>query len=502
MKNLIVCILVCMTFTWSHSQTTKLEFNDIQRKAQAGDPEAQCDLAGMYLDGRQVEKNSKLALQWYEKAAQQGSPRGQNGIGVIYGNGQGVPQNYEEAVKWYKLAADNGFKVGQYNLGSCYRYGNGVKKDLTETVRLYQLSADQDYDFAQWALGNMYFLGEGVAQDYEKAAALLKPAAEKGNQFAQNDIGYCYQMGLGVEKDLDLALKWYEKSARQGNSTAQNNVGILYKNGIGVPQNEREAKKWFKLAAEQGYEPALYEVYDNYTYKGPFKSFQRVYMLDENVTYSYFEREDLSRIYHGDFNLTFTGDGSTATKKISGSIKGQFKCGKYDGNWTFIYPFTIYESVYRNKKHHMVSVPFTATLTCSFIDGKLNGPLKIVATNSAKQIVGEAILNYKNGRRNGEISFYSKIPDTYLTELKGEYFNDKRVGNWTYVHNNNKGVIQYTDSGWEKSNYTVNNATGSSSSGQNINMYDLKFGSISLAELQNVIADIIPNSDVTGLWSD
>lgn len=123
------------------------------------------------------------------------------------------------------------------------------------------------------------------------------------------------------------------------------------------------------------------------------------------------------------------------------------------------------------------------------------------ATSSAKQIVGEAILNYQNGRRNGEIAFHSNIT-ALLIELRGEYYNDKRAGIWPYVYNGNKGVVKYSDSGWELSKYTNDTATGSKLKGANINMYNLSFGRISLAELQNLIANIIDNSVIIELWSD
>lgn len=255
------------------------------------------------------------------------------------------------------------------------------------------------------------------------------------------------------------------------------------------------------VASDQDPEMALPDNIQLYTYTGRFKNFQRVYMLDEKASYTYYEKEDLSRVYHGEFKLVFTGEGSKMDKKIYGSIKGRFKNGDYYGDWTFVYPFTVYENVPND--YHLVSVPFTAKLTCSFMDGRLNGPFKVVVTNASNNIVGEATLNYENGKRNGVLEFYSNVdPDNSLKEVKGEYRKDKRTGNWTYIYRKNKGSIKYNDSGWETSNYMIDGATGERIAGEDIGMYDLKFGTISLAELQNVIADINNNGKVDGFWSD
>ena len=75
------------------------------KAAELGYPEAQCSLGALYMYGRGVEKNIKIAFEWFSKAARQGHARAQSNLGVMYEFGQGVGKDYREALRWYKAAA-------------------------------------------------------------------------------------------------------------------------------------------------------------------------------------------------------------------------------------------------------------------------------------------------------------------------------------------------------------------------------------------------------------
>lgn len=65
-------------------------------KAQAGDAEAQFQLAEAYEDGNGMPQDDELAAQWYRKSAEQGNAKAENGLGVLYRLGHGVPRDKEE----------------------------------------------------------------------------------------------------------------------------------------------------------------------------------------------------------------------------------------------------------------------------------------------------------------------------------------------------------------------------------------------------------------------
>lgn len=79
--------------------------------AQAGDAEAQTNVAEIYERGLGGEPNYAAALLWYGKAAEQGNTRAQFNLGTMHEQGLGVAANPLEALNWYRrawgLAEDN-----------------------------------------------------------------------------------------------------------------------------------------------------------------------------------------------------------------------------------------------------------------------------------------------------------------------------------------------------------------------------------------------------------
>lgn len=79
--------------------------NNLIKRAEQGDVEAQFDLAVMYQLGQGVAQNYKEALKWYRFAAMQDHDLSQNNLAAMYYEGQGVAQNFVMAHKWANLAA-------------------------------------------------------------------------------------------------------------------------------------------------------------------------------------------------------------------------------------------------------------------------------------------------------------------------------------------------------------------------------------------------------------
>lgn len=78
--------------------------------AEAGDPEAQVALAGLYLTGTGVVADPGKAAHWFHLAAVQGDPVAQLNLGDLYSRGRGVPRDLVEAYLWLSLAAAQGRK--------------------------------------------------------------------------------------------------------------------------------------------------------------------------------------------------------------------------------------------------------------------------------------------------------------------------------------------------------------------------------------------------------
>ena len=227
-------------------------FSILRQQAEKGNHIAQNYLGICYAEGIGVEKDEKIAVEWFRKAAVQGFARAQDNLGYCYQYGLGVDKDEKKAVELYRKAAVQGNAEAQDSLGFCYDAGIGVAKDEKKAVFWYQKAAEQGNAEAQKSLGICYFSGTGVAKDEKKAVFWYQKAAEQGNAEAQNSLGNCYFSGTGVAKDEKKAIFWLQKAVEQGYAEAQVNLGYRYQKGIGVAKDEKKAVFWYQKAAEQG----------------------------------------------------------------------------------------------------------------------------------------------------------------------------------------------------------------------------------------------------------
>ena len=70
----------------------------------------------------------------------------------MYENGRGVERDYKMAAEWYRKAAEQGYSEAQYNLGMCYEAGRGVEQDDKEAVEWYRKAAEKGNKDAKKAL--------------------------------------------------------------------------------------------------------------------------------------------------------------------------------------------------------------------------------------------------------------------------------------------------------------------------------------------------------------
>jgi len=89
--------------------------NDVLKRAESGDAEAQNTLGFLYMNS----KNPNKSIKWYRKSAKNGSLHGQFSLGECYYNGIGVKQDYVEALKWLEKSGEQGHHLAQHLAGKC-----------------------------------------------------------------------------------------------------------------------------------------------------------------------------------------------------------------------------------------------------------------------------------------------------------------------------------------------------------------------------------------------
>jgi uncharacterized protein len=114
--------------------------NEVLKRAQAGDPNAQNELGLLYSEGRGLPQNYLEAKDWFKKAADQGHPDAQVNLGTLYFLGRGAPYSDYMALFWFQKAAEQRNALAFAKLGMMYERGRTVSKNLIEAHMWYNLS--------------------------------------------------------------------------------------------------------------------------------------------------------------------------------------------------------------------------------------------------------------------------------------------------------------------------------------------------------------------------
>lgn len=155
-------------------------FKEILPLADAGDAEAQYQIALMYEKGDGTKIDTQQTLKWLLKAAEQGNAKARYKLGWMYANGIIVRQDYFLAAKYYRLGATfNNDAESQYRMGELHFNGRGVENDYGKAIEYYQLAAKKGHAAAQYILSSMYEEGWGIKQDLVMAYVWLKLAENK-----------------------------------------------------------------------------------------------------------------------------------------------------------------------------------------------------------------------------------------------------------------------------------------------------------------------------------
>lgn len=261
----------------------------LEKSAERGDPNAQCDLGVMYTKGHGVRQDYTKAKEFFEKAADKGNETALFNLGCMYDTGTGVTRDYAKAAELYQKAADRGNPFAMGNLGTFYKIGRGVPQNAAKAAELYQQASDRNNAVATCNLASLYEKGNGVPQDNAKAFALYKKAESMG-KCDYLALCNCYINGLGTERNFDLALQYaigaYEKDGVSKEQTGKNLIIIannakandpgynrvpiytkaielgsvdamlalarMYESGDGVAQDMAKAESCYKDAARAG----------------------------------------------------------------------------------------------------------------------------------------------------------------------------------------------------------------------------------------------------------
>ena len=167
--------MLALTSTTYAADTDALP--DLKAKAEKGETAAQLALAVRYRDGKDVEKDNALALQWAHRAADAGNAEAMDFVGLTYLRGAVVPRSPGIAFAYFKEAAEQS-AAAAFNLGQCYFGAQGTEQDIPKALESWKQAAAAGHGRAASCAAMAYFSGEGTAPDTAQARRLAERAAE------------------------------------------------------------------------------------------------------------------------------------------------------------------------------------------------------------------------------------------------------------------------------------------------------------------------------------
>lgn len=251
-----------LTFAFDASALSKQEndyllpFDDLKRRAEAGDTSAQYLMAVSLIKGLAgctIDKEG--AAKWIELAKKNAdSPAGQCALGLCYETGLfGVSiKNKDKAKELYTKAAFQKYIPAIY----CLAWMMGSEEEEAEDLIRRN---------AHWSVVRQSIAELALAHKETRKTIInmMETCVELNYPLAQNYLAICYENGWCVTEDHQQAVKLYTLAAKQGVANSRYALGIAYENGNGVEKNAKgvridieEAKKWYGLAAGQGHEGA------------------------------------------------------------------------------------------------------------------------------------------------------------------------------------------------------------------------------------------------------
>lgn len=225
--------------------------------AKQANPAAQYSMGLLYDQGKGVNKDPQLALDYFHSAAEQNLPAAQYYLGMKYFAGLNVKKDLFKANQLLKKAAQADHLQAQFQLANLYDRESGSSANLELATYWFTKAAENGFGPAQHSLATRFLTGRGTTLDLERGIFWLTKAAEQNDYDAMRDLGFMYFKGMGVEKNFQQAHDLLVTPAEEGSGLALFLLGEIYASGgNGIARDLPQAKKWYRQAVKSGYKDA------------------------------------------------------------------------------------------------------------------------------------------------------------------------------------------------------------------------------------------------------
>ena len=207
MKIISLCFYLLLSST--ALQASDYAIKTIIGRAKLGDAKYQYHLGLAYTLGNRLEKNDRLAVEWFTKSANQGHADAMYQLGTMYETGKGTIQDSKVAKEWITKSANQGHADAMYFLGTMYG-SEGDQKIAAEWYLKCALLGDAR---AQLMMGLVHYNGLGVTKDMITAYAWFLIAQANGHEQAPDAVSQMKEQMTEeqIEQGQALAKKLYQE---------------------------------------------------------------------------------------------------------------------------------------------------------------------------------------------------------------------------------------------------------------------------------------------------
>jgi len=185
-------------------------------------------LGCLYLDGKHLLQDARLAEKWLLHAANAGHDSAQLVLGKEYASGLRLKRNADLAIQWLEKAADGSISAS-LEIGKILIDGGLVPKDFNKAIRLLTLASEsgvfrvQAMKIVANACTDTRSSSDEERQAKEWLAIQATLAADAIEDFSDPLVSHnllhlaeIYEHGLGVEPDFQHAIRYYTEAAEYG----------------------------------------------------------------------------------------------------------------------------------------------------------------------------------------------------------------------------------------------------------------------------------------------
>lgn len=238
------------------------KIDKLEKKAAAGDLDAQFYLSIAYEDGRETPQDLESSFKWCMSAALAGDKQCQYKLAKKFELGSGLAQRDPiAAIHWLEMAAASEHIEACFEIGYHCLFGIApVKKSISRARKWLGAAAKKGHSEANYYFGQTHFNGPDATINHDIAFEYFLKAASFGSAKAQCALGYMFEHGIACQANLVVSKSFYEQAAKKGHAGAQYALGCICQD----KRQSEEALYWLEKAAQRSVPPAQSLLVDIY----------------------------------------------------------------------------------------------------------------------------------------------------------------------------------------------------------------------------------------------